>query len=329
MEAEARYTWVGAGVLLLVGALVAAVLWLQNVGRAGDFERYRIDFEEQAVDGLDIGGDVLLRGVKVGRVEDVELSQDSPNRVRVEIRVSRRAPVHANTAAVVTRNFVTGIAGVTLVTRQPAGPRLTEPAPGERLPRIAEGRSDLQEIAGRVNKVGEMASVALNNLNQLVDKDNRAALTATLGNLRDLTAGLNQRLGALDQVLARSGKAAGDIGLAASRLGDAGDRIASLVERGGERFDRTLAEADTTLVQTRRALDQVGTATGALQKELATVTAQLSDAALRADDQLGAALAEMRLTLEATTRVVDRLRDPRAALLGPAKAQLGPGEAKP
>jgi hypothetical protein len=33
--------------------------------------------------------------------------------------------------------------------------------------------------------------------------------------------------------------------------------------------------------------------------------------------------------METATRVLDRLREPRAALLGPGKAQLGPGEVMP
>jgi hypothetical protein len=55
----------------------------------------------------------------------------------------------------------------------------------------------------------------------------------------------------------------------------------------------------------------------------------VADVAERADDQLGAALVEMRLSIEAATRVIDGLREPRAALLGPGKAELGPGEVLP
>ncbi|MEO7244932.1 MAG: MCE family protein, partial [Rubrivivax sp.] len=115
MEADARYTWVGAGVLVLAAALVAALMWLGSAGRAADQRAFLIYFEQQALDGLDIGADVLLRGIKVGRVADYALSADKINRVRVTIRVDRRAPVHANTVAVITRNFVTGIASITLV----------------------------------------------------------------------------------------------------------------------------------------------------------------------------------------------------------------------
>ena len=70
MEADAKYTFVGAGVLVLAAALIAAVVWLRNVGAEGEFRRYAIHFEHQAVDGLEIGADVTLRGLRVGRVED-------------------------------------------------------------------------------------------------------------------------------------------------------------------------------------------------------------------------------------------------------------------
>ena len=69
------------------------------------------------------------------------------NRVRVVVRVDGRAPIRVNTVAVVTRNFVTGIAAITLVTPEPAGEVLAAVPEGERYPVIGEGRSDLDEIA--------------------------------------------------------------------------------------------------------------------------------------------------------------------------------------
>ena len=83
MEADARYTYVGAAVLLLVGALVGALIWLQGVGGRGEFNRFAIHFEGQALDGLEVGAEVNLRGIRVGRVEDYGLSGDRINRVRV------------------------------------------------------------------------------------------------------------------------------------------------------------------------------------------------------------------------------------------------------
>jgi len=322
MVAEARYTFVGASVLVLLAALVAGVVWMNNVGGAGSFARYAIHFEKQALDGLEIGADVTLRGIKVGRVEDYALAPDANNRVRVAVRVDRRAPVRTNTVAVVTRNFVTGIAAIALVNADPPGEPLSAVPAGENLPVIAEGRSDIDEIAGRVNKLGETASQALTNVNQLLDAENRQAMLDTVRNLRDLTAGLKARLGALDATLTRVGVAASEVGKGVAGLARSGERIAGVAERSGAQLDATLAEAD-------RSLKRLGQASAAIEQQAVTTARRLEDSAASVDDQLAAAVTELRLSVESATRVLDRLREPRSALVGPSKSQLGPGEAMP
>lgn len=321
MEAEARYTFVGASVLLLVAALVAGVLWLNHVG-GGSFARYAIHFERQALDGLEIGADVTLRGIKVGRVDDYALAADAYNRVRVAIRVDRRAPVRTNTVAVVTRNFVTGIAAIALVNGEPPGEPLETVPEGESLPVIAEGRSDLDEIAGRVNQLGEMASRALGNVNELLAAENRQAMMDTVRNLRDVSAGLKARLGMLDATLARVGGAAAQVGEGAASLARSGERIAGVAERSGTQLDATLVEAG-------RALQRLEQASASIERQVVASAKRLEDSAASVDDQLVAAVTELRLSVESATRVLDRLREPRAALVGPSKSQLGPGESLP
>lgn len=329
MEAEARYTYVGVAVLALLALLVASVVWLKNVGGRDRFLRYVIHFEQQALDGLQFGADVTLRGIKVGRVEDYALSDNKLNRVRVEIRVDRRTPVLTNTAAVVTRNFVTGIAAIALVNGEPPGEPLVDVPDDETYPVVREGHSDLDEIAGRINKLGEMASTTLSHINQLLDTENREALVATVRSLRELADGLNQRLGALDRTLTQVGGAAREVGAAAGQLGRSGERVASVAEGVGARLDNTLTEADRTLAEARRALDQIAKASDTVQQQAQAAAKRLEATAAGVDDQLGAAVTELRLSVESASRVIDRLRDPRAALLGPGKLQLGPGERLP
>lgn len=322
MEAEARYTFVGASVLLLVAALVAGVLWMSSSGAGGSFARYAIHFERQALDGLEIGADVTLRGIKVGRVDDYALATDADNRVRVAVRIDRRTPVRTNTVAVVTRNFVTGIAAIALVNPEPAGQPLSAVPEGESLPVIAEGRSDLDEIAGRVNQLGEMASSAMANINELLAAENRQAMMDTVRNLRDVSAGLKERLGAIDATLARVGGAAAQIGEGAASLARSGERIAGVTERSGAQLDATLADAG-------RALQRLEQASASIERQMLATAKRLEDSAASVDDQLVVAVTELRVSVESATRVLDRLREPRSALLGPSKSQLGPGESLP
>lgn len=328
MEAEARYTFVGAAVLALLAALVAGLVWLKDIGREGEFVRYAINFEKQALDGLQLGAEVNLRGIKVGRVDDYALVSDKLNRVRVVVRVDRRAPVRSNTVAVVTRNFVTGIAAITLVTREPAGEALVAVPEGERYPVIGEGQSDLDEITGRVHRLGDQAAEALTSVNQILTPENRAAVMDTVRNLRDLTDGLKQRLAALDKVLDRTASAAASIDTAAGQLGRAGERVAGVAERAGERADAVLVQAEQALAEARVTLARVTTMAEELRKDAGGAARSIEVSMQHMDEQLSVATNELRQGIESATRVLDRLREPRAALFGPAKAQLGPGEAK-
>lgn len=350
MESEARYTWVGAAVLLLLAALVAAVVWLRNVGDEANFNRYAIHFSQQALDGLEVGADVTLRGIRVGRVEDYALPGEGKSSVRVQVRIDRRASMRTNTVAVVTRNLVTGIAAITLFTGSPPGEALVKVPEGETLPVIGEGRSDLDEIAGRVSKVGEAATIALGNLNQLLAPENRATLMTTVREFGDLANGINQRLAALEGSLTRMGSAATEIGKAATAasvaldniggaatsvgsaatsLAQSGDSVAATATQSAKRLDATLGAADAAIADAQRAFARIAQASDALQQQVATTAGRLELTAASLDDQMAATITELRLSVAAGGRVMDRLREPRAALLGPGPAQLGPGEKKP
>lgn len=319
MESEAKYTYVGIAVIALIAALVAAVLWLKHSGSARNFTNYTIFFERQALDGLQVGGDVNLRGIKIGRVLDYALTGEKINRVRVTLRVDRRAPIRENTVAVITRNLVTGIATVTLITPEPAGPPLETVPEDEPYPVIVEGQSDLDVIAGRVNQLGEMASEALTNLNHLLSARNREAFATTVQNLAGLTAALNDRVATLDRTLQQFGTASAEVGRAS-------DRIAKTAERTGGRLDETLADAQKTLAEAQRTAVEATKAVTIIQQQMGTISRRFDQTATGVDDQLTAAVADLRVSLDAMARTLDRMQDPRAALLGPSKAQLGPGE---
>jgi phospholipid/cholesterol/gamma-HCH transport system substrate-binding protein len=313
----------------VLAAAVVAVVWLKNIGGRDDFHRYTIYFEHQSLDGLEVGGEVSLRGIRVGRVEDYTMAGQALNRVRVDVRIDHRAPVFTGTRAVVTRNFVTGIAAIALVNPdQPGAPLVTVP-PNEQYPVIAEGQSDLEEITGRVNQVGEMASAALTNINALLNQENRDALMASVRSLRELSVAMQKRLDTLDGTLQQVGSAAGQVGTAAQKLSDSGERVAGVAEKGLQRLDGTVEQAERTMVDAQRALQRVAEATDAVQKQAVTTARRLEDTASGVDQQLEAAVSELRLSTEAVARTMDRLRDPKAALLGPGNGQLGPGEKQP
>jgi phospholipid/cholesterol/gamma-HCH transport system substrate-binding protein len=329
MEAEAKYTYVGAAVLALVVALVASVVWLKRTGAERDFARYTIYFEQQALDGLAVGSDVNMRGISIGRVLDYQLSTDRLNRARVDVRLDRRAPVRENTSAVITRNFVTGIAQIRLVTPEPAGAPLVEPREGERYPVIAEGQSDLAEITGRVTELGDMAGEAMQRLNQMFTAENRAALAGTLVNLRDLTSDLKKQLVGIDKAIAEVGGAARELRQTAAQVGTATERIGGSAAATLDDTRALVADLRAAAGETQRAMNQAAAAITALQTDTSRTVRRLDDSAAHLDEQLLVAVSDLRAGLEAMQRSFDRLNDPRTALLGPERSRLGPGEKLP
>jgi phospholipid/cholesterol/gamma-HCH transport system substrate-binding protein len=311
MEAEARYTFVGAAILVLLAAVAAALLWLQDAGSRRDFSFYNVFFEHQSLDGLQLGGEVAIRGIRVGRVEDIALTE-AVNRVRVTVRVDRRVPVAQNTVAIVTRNLLTGIATINLITPAKAGPPLIEVPDGSSYPVIAEGESDVDNLTGRFSQVGDLAAEAVSNFNRTFRAENREAMSEALRNLRDLTAGLNKRLVALDHSMAAFDNAVVSAGRAT-------DRIAAAAEDTSAQFKPALAQAEVTL----RALTA---AAESLERETKGVSASVDRATRATDDQLSVIAVELRSSVEAFNRALEKFRDPAAAVLGPTKAQLGPGE---
>jgi phospholipid/cholesterol/gamma-HCH transport system substrate-binding protein len=230
----------------------------------------------------------------------------------VLIRIDRRTPVSSNTVAVVNRRFVTGIAKIDLETPDPPGPPLTEVTGDESYPIIAEGTSNLDEIASRLNRIGETAADTLERLNDVLKPENRAALDKTLVNLRDLTGNLNQRMAELDRTLKSvQGAAAG--------LDQAGNSVASFA-------DDAKRDLRPALQQAERTMKDLSVAAVALEKQAAQLSQSIGSTVDASGDQVAVAVAELRSTGAALNRLIDRLQDPRAALLGPSPAQRGPGE---
>jgi phospholipid/cholesterol/gamma-HCH transport system substrate-binding protein len=303
---------VGATLLALVVAVVLAMTWLARTGARADFRYYTIYFERQSLEGLQVGGDVTMRGVKVGRVESYSISRQNINRVQVTVRIDRSSPVSTNTVAIVDRNLLTGLARINLATPGQPGPELAAVQPDETYPVIPEGQSDMEQLAGAMNRLAITGASALTNVEQLLNKENREAFEATLANLREVSGALSKRMGKLDEVADALAKSAVDFGKSSRD-------IAVAVERVSAGAQPAIKQADATLRDLARAVQSLERETTALAKRLE----QTTDSGAH---EIRATAQELRSSAETLSRAADRLQDPRAVIFGPSAAQLGPGE---
>ncbi len=322
MEPESRYTFVGIVVVALIAVTVFGYVWLAGVGSADGFRYYAIHFEKQSLEGLQIGSDVNMRGVKVGRVQEYSISRDNINRVDVVVRVDRETPVSVNTRAVVGRNLVTGIARIDLQTPGTPGPELALVEEGERYPIIPEGTSDLEQIAGAMSRLAVSGEAALDNVRQLLDEENREQLVGAVVAVRELAEGIDARLAQVDGAIASVAQTASSLQQASAQIAGS---LASLADEGTE----VVRRLGPFVQQGQAALDAIMRSARALERATAEMAEGVTASADAGALELQATARELRRGVEQLARAAERLRDPRSALLGPSPQQLGPGEQLP
>ena len=314
MEPEARYTFVGTAVLILLALVVAAVLWLHSAGEERGDRQYKIYFVNQSLEGLEVRSDVRMRGIRIGFVTGFTFSSRRPGAVEVFIRVDGSAPVRLSTEAMVERHLVTGIASIRLVNPSEQSPLLTATPEDEAYPVIAEGESPYQQFSESVNQLAQRTDETMQRITATLSPENQAALTEVLKNLRTLTRDADKAVlaaaGAADEVRGT----AGDVRkLAASIATDA----------------RTLTERYDALGK------QAGASVADVASEVKAMRQDLARLAERADRLMASGDVELRTTAQALRNAADalaaaggRLRDPGQVIYGPPQGALGPGEGR-
>jgi phospholipid/cholesterol/gamma-HCH transport system substrate-binding protein len=309
MEPEARYSVVGAGVVILTAVIVAALGWLLASGNGKEVRRYTLTFTRQSLEGLEANSEVDLKGIRVGSVAGLAFSKQQAGAVEVTIDVDATAPVRKSTRAVVDRNLVTGIATIRLVTLQEDSPLLTDARA-----QIPEGESQLQQFSETMSQLAQRADETMRRISATLSPANEAALAETLENLRVASRKAGAVAQRVDTTLASIDRAAG--ALQGSMTLATGD-----FHRLADRYDALGAQAGADL----------GTATAAVRQ----LSADVSRLSGRTEDFLSDADLELRITSQRLRSAADavgttstKLGDPRALLLGPSPASLGPGESQ-
>lgn len=174
---------------------------------------YRIVFGGSVM-GLERGATVYLNGIKVGRIDEIEFSQQDVSKVEVKISVRRGTPIHTDTRALLSMAGITGLKVIDLQDGSLGSPLL--PPDGV----IAQGKTTLDKIESQAKSIADSSMQLMKRANQIVD--NLATITdpskftaveeilaqtrSTSQNLTAMTGSLqamvNENRGALKKTLA-------------------------------------------------------------------------------------------------------------------------------
>ena len=197
MESKVNFAVVGAFVLALGAALVGGVLWLSGgKSYSRSYDTYLIHMSE-SVSGLSLDAPVRYRGVQVGSVRSIALVPGNAELVQLTLDIERGTPVKQDTVAVLQVQGLTGIAHVNLSGGSGDAPPL-KPGTGEKYPVISTGPSLMLRLDTGVTALLGNLNRSSENVNALLDEENRAVLRRTLANLDRLSGALAAHAGEID-----------------------------------------------------------------------------------------------------------------------------------
>lgn len=311
MNDKVNYALVGAFVLTLGAALIAAVLWLAaGTGSQKHFERYQ-SIVVESVAGLNVDAPVKYLGVNVGKVSEIAIDPANSSQVRLRFLIERGTPIKQDTEAVLKSQGLTGIAYVELSGGDADSPPLVPSRVGE-IPVIASKPSLSTRLESVLTTVLASVDRTSSHLNAVFDDDNRAALKQTLAD----TAAFAHALAAQKEALA-SGIA--DASRLARTASSASAQIAPALESIRAAANSVDRMAQVAAVASERAGQSVDAAASSVQR-VGSDTLPVLEQLLAELNQLAASL--QRLSEQAA-------RSPNSLLVGAPKASAGPGERTP
>ena len=225
METRSNHMLVGGVVLVLLAATVGFIIWLSQVS-GDDNKRYDIFFK-QAVDGLATGSAVSFSGVPVGQVESINLEPNSPEFVRVRIRVRSDTPVLQGTTATIQGVGFTGVSQIQLDGATRGAPPITQDGPYG-VPVIPTKPGALGQLLNSAPELLERVSTLTDRLGQVLDQDNQRSIKGILANTQELTRALADRGPEIAATLVEARLAIAQAGQAAAafeRVAGSSDRL--------------------------------------------------------------------------------------------------------
>lgn len=314
MEIRASYLIVGAVVLALIAALATFSVWLVRADVDRDMARYEIAFSG-SVSGLPPGGQVLYRGIPVGRVAEIRIDPDNVESVLVAVDIDRTTPIKEDTIATLEMQGLTGIAYVQLRGGTQASARLDPEA--EPTPRIASRRSAVERVFESTPELLAQAVALAGRLSLLLTDENLEAVAGTLRNVETVTATLAARSDSIDTTLAGAAEMTGAIRTTSEEVRSLASELRQLAGRVDSQVEGVSGDLVTTLTELQGAAASLTGAAGQLEQVLGQLEEPIDDFAATGLYEFTQLVGETRLLVAALSRITKEFeRDPAGFLIG-------------
>src|ERR1700744_4071700 len=264
METKANYVSVGAFVLACVIGLVVTILWLAGAQYSQEYAYYQTFFKGP-VTGLGKGTVTRYNGIDVGRITDLQFNPDDPQSVIVTLQVQPNLNIREDSQASIESQGLTGGTYVEISGGTAKSPTL-EAKPGQRYPVIRAKQSTLQQLEQSAPEVVAKLNIAVGRVNDLLNDNNRKALSHVLANLDETTSTIAKRSAEIDDTIKNANQATANLRDVSADLRPTLDHVDATVTKFGKVAD------DADAVLKGDGIAQLSSMIGEIRRLLASLT---------------------------------------------------------
>jgi phospholipid/cholesterol/gamma-HCH transport system substrate-binding protein len=308
VDSKVSYAAVGAFVIGLGAVLIAAILWLAAGGELHKRTETYQSLSTESVSGLNVNAPVKYRGVDVGKVTDIRLVPNDPQRVQLVYEIERGTPIKTDTVATLTSQGLTGITFVELSGGSPNAPPLKARVEGEVpiIPTKPSLTARLEEVLTRVMNSVDKTS---HTIDGVFTDENKKALATALANISAVTQTVADRRADIDAALRNADRTMANAAEVSAKL----DATHARIDRAADSFDRMSDELGATAGNANRQVTAVGADVQRFTNETVPQMESLME-------QLSVLSASLRRLSEQTER------NPKSLIFGKTPVPKGPGE---
>ena len=313
---------VGAFVLLLGAIIIVAVLWLASGGNLQKkYDPYMAILEE-SVAGLNLNAPVKYNGVVVGKVQNIQLDPENPERVQLVFAIERGTPIKVDTVAVLKTQGLTGIAYVEL----DGGAKNAAPllATGQQKYPVIQTKPSLStRLENILTTVLAKLDNTSSNIDSLLSRENQEAFKSTLADIAIVSKTIASRKTEIDAGIVNAARAADNTARVTQKLNPILDKIEPIIDQ----LNLTIVQINRSAVAIEKAGNEVATASTSAGKTVTSVGANIERYSTETLPEVQRLLAELNELSTSLKRLIEQTeRDPASLLRGRSSVPAGPGE---
>jgi len=306
MESRAHALAAGIFTLLLSFAVVVAVWWLS--GKREAVTEYLL-VTQKNVNGLNPQAQVRFRGIRAGKVADIDVDEKDPRNILIRIKLDADMRVTRNTTARLGSQGLTGL-GFVMLDDDGKSNELLEGENGEP-PRIALTPSGMDNLTETAGDTMVQVRILAERANALLSEQNVNRLGRTLANVENASASLQETMRDSQQVMAALRQTLSDDNI---------KRIHAVLAN----VEKLSGEAAPLAVELRGLVSNLQGLSKRLELTMGEAGGELVNGTLPRTNQL---LQELSRNSRQLSHVLEEIeRTPQMFIFGRAAPSPGPGE---